>query len=205
MIYEMRTYTLKPGAVGEFEKRFAEAIPHRQKYSPLGAFWHTEIGLLNQVIHVWPYEDLQQRAQVRAAASQDPHWPAPTNELIEQQEVDILTPAPFMRPLEPKEMGSFYEMRTYTLRPGTIGEVLKRWEEAIPHREKYSPLAACWFGGEFGGLNKFIHVWPYADLGERSRIRQEASAAPHWPPQTNDFIMRQEVKILVPAAFSPLK
>ena len=77
MIYEMRTYTLKPGTLAEFEKRFSEAIPHRQKYSPLGAFWHTEIGPLNQVIHVWPYEDLQQRTQTRAAASQDPHWPPP--------------------------------------------------------------------------------------------------------------------------------
>ena len=55
MIYEVRTYRLKPGSIPECEKRFAEALPHREKYSPLGAFWHTEIGPLNQIIHVWPY------------------------------------------------------------------------------------------------------------------------------------------------------
>ena len=43
MIYEVRTYTLKPGTVSEFEDHFAEALPHREKYSPLAAFWHTDI------------------------------------------------------------------------------------------------------------------------------------------------------------------
>ncbi len=39
MIYEVRTYTLKPGTVSDFEANFAEALPHREKYSPLAAFW----------------------------------------------------------------------------------------------------------------------------------------------------------------------
>ena len=30
----------------------------RAKVSPLAAFWHTEVGPLNRVIHVWPYENL---------------------------------------------------------------------------------------------------------------------------------------------------
>src|SRR5437870_445001 len=72
MIYEVRTYTLRPGgAVAEFEARFAKRLPLREKHSKLGAFWHTEFGPLNQVIHVYPYEDLQQRAAVRAALAQD--------------------------------------------------------------------------------------------------------------------------------------
>ena len=75
MIYEVRTYTLKPGGVPQFEKNFGEALPHREKYSKLGAFWHTDIGPLNQVIHVWPYENLAERDQIRADAAKDPNWP----------------------------------------------------------------------------------------------------------------------------------
>ena len=67
MIYEVRTYSLQPGTVAEFESRFAKRHPFREKHSKLGAFWHPEVGPLNQVIHVWPYEDLQHRAAVRAA------------------------------------------------------------------------------------------------------------------------------------------
>ena len=58
MIYEVRTYTLRTGAVAEFEDRFAKRKPLREKHSKLGAFWHTDFGPLNQVIHAWPYDSL---------------------------------------------------------------------------------------------------------------------------------------------------
>src|SRR5690554_2768107 len=94
MIYEIRIYTTKPGAVPEYEKRFAEAYEVRQKYSKLGGMWHTELGPLNQVIHIWPYESLQQRAEIREAAAKDPSgkWPPNTSELLVSQEVDIADP-----------------------------------------------------------------------------------------------------------------
>ena len=57
MIYELRTYDMNPGTVPQFEETFAELYPYRARYSKLGAWWHTEFGPLNQVIHVWPYED----------------------------------------------------------------------------------------------------------------------------------------------------
>ena len=71
MIYEVRTYTLSPGKVAEFEERFAKRLPTREKHSKLGGFWHTDLGPLNQVIHVWPFEDLQQRQNVRDAMAAD--------------------------------------------------------------------------------------------------------------------------------------
>ena len=202
MIYEMRTYTLKSGTVGEFEARFAEGLPHREKYSRLGAFWHTAFGPLNQVIHVWPYESLDERAKVRVEAAKDPNWPPRTMDIIIDMESEIITPAPFMRPLGNQQMGDIYEMRIYTQQPGSMAEVIKRWSEAIPYREKFSPLAACWYT-QVGGLNKLFHLWPYRSLAERDRIRAEAIKDPNWPPRTREFTLRQENKILVPAAFSP--
>jgi hypothetical protein len=68
---EVRTYTLRPGTLAEFEERFAKRLPLREKHSKLGAFWHTEFGPLNQAIHVYPYDDLRQRTSVRAAMAQD--------------------------------------------------------------------------------------------------------------------------------------
>jgi hypothetical protein len=208
MIYEVRTYTLKPGSVAEFESRFEQRHPYREKYSKLGAFWHTEMGPLNQVIHVWEYEDLNQREEAREAASQDrdlQRLPGGREFVVEQQSEAVI-PAPFMHPLGSRDYGTgnIYEMRTYTYEPGGIREVLKAWEEAIPHREEYSPLAACWYT-EFGGLNRFTHVWVYSDLNERARIRAESRQGTHWPPQASVRPVRQENKILMPAAFSPVK
>jgi hypothetical protein len=108
-----------------------------------------------------------------------------------------------MRPLgEDQALGNIYEMRSYNYRVGSMPEVLKRWGEAVPHREELSPLAAAWYT-ELGGLNKWVHIWPYQDLGERDRIREEAVKSPHWPPPTREFLVSQETKILVPTAFSP--
>ena len=74
MIYEVRTYDLKAGAVPQAEEAFADALPHREKYSPLAALWHTEIGPLNQIIHVWGYKDIEERTKIREVAGKDPNW-----------------------------------------------------------------------------------------------------------------------------------
>jgi len=204
MIYEVRTYMLKPGTVAECEKRFAEVLVHREKYSPLGAFWHTELGPLNQIIHVWPYENLQQRTERRAQAMKDPNWPPKLLDLIEHMESEIFIPAPFMQPLGNRKLGNVYEMRTYLYKPGAMPEVLARWAEAIPQRVQLSPLAACWYS-EIGELNKFVHVWAYQDPAARDRIRAEMMKLPAWPPKTREFLVSQTNKILIPAAFSPMQ
>lgn len=204
MIYEVRTYLLKPGTVAECEKRFAEALPHREKYSPLGAFWHTELGPLNQIIHVWPYENLRQRSEIRAQAVKDPYWPPKITDLIETMDSEIFLPAPFMEPLGKRQLGNVYEMRTYLYQPGAIPEVLARWAEALPQRVQLSPLAACWYS-EVGELNTFVHIWPYQDLEQRDRIRAESLKLPQWPPKTREFLVKQTTKILIPAAFSPMQ
>ncbi|HZA22731.1 MAG TPA: NIPSNAP family protein [Dehalococcoidia bacterium] len=207
MIYEMRTYTLKPGKVAEFEERFAQRLPYREKHSPLGAFWHTEFGPLNQVIHVWPFENLQHRQEVRDAMAKDPDLQRMRGtDLIANQESEICIPAPFMRPLGgDQELGNYYEMRSYTFLPGAIPGLIESWAKAIPQREEYSPLAAGMFT-ELGGLNKWIHIWPYQSLEDRNRIRAETRQSGAWPPggSYRESMIRQENKMLIPAAFSPM-
>lgn len=204
MIYEVRTYTLEPGTVAQFEAGFAEALPHREKYSPLAAFWHTDIGPLNQVIHVWPYENLGERERIRAEAAQDPHWPPADLSMIQTMESEIWNPAAFMRPMGGgQELGGVYEMRVYTYKPGSIPELLRRWEKALPWREQFSPCAAA-MHSELGGLNRWMHIWPYRDLNHREEVRKASAGTPNWPSGAPGRI-RQENKIMVPAAFSPMR
>src|SRR5216684_1604073 len=92
MIYEFRTYTLKPRSLGEVEKRYAEAYEYRKKYSPLAAFWHTEVGPLNEIIHVWGYKDLAERARIRAEAAKDANWPPKIREFVVDQDVEVVNP-----------------------------------------------------------------------------------------------------------------
>src|SRR6266568_4611412 len=108
MIYEVRTYTLRPGTVAEFEERFARRLPLRETHSKLGAFWHTEFGPLNQVVHVYPYDDLNQRTAVRTAMAQDSalaQLPGGQDLIVEQQ-TEIVNPAPFVHALGSRDYGT---------------------------------------------------------------------------------------------------
>ncbi len=203
MIVEMRTYRVKPGSIPEVEKRFGEALADRVKLSPLGAFFHTEVGPLNRIIHCWPYDDLGQRAKLRADAAKLSNWPPKIGEFIEEMESKIINLAPFSPKLGDRRLGNLYEIRTYTMLPGALQTVTERWAERIEGRQKFSPLAFCG-STELGALNQWIHVWAYKDAAERFSVRDKARESGAWPPATRGQFVRQENMLVVPAAFSPL-
>lgn len=99
MIYEMRTYTLHPGKVPEFEALIEkEALPHLTKYASLVGWWSTEIGPLNQVVHIWAYEGMGRREQARKRQSEDRALAAfrpKAQALVLSQESKILVPSAF--------------------------------------------------------------------------------------------------------------
>ncbi len=206
MIIEMRSYDLRPGTLPEVEKRFGEALPARAKLSPLAAFWHTEVGPLNRVIHVWPYETFEERTRIRAEATKSGQWAPKIGEFCVSLQSEIYIPAPFSPPLEPRQLGGLYEIRSYTLVPGAIPGQIERWSAAIEGRVKLSPLVGCWYS-EFGALNKWVHIWAYKDAAERARIRAHAVESGVWPPKGSPpgLMVKQENMLVVPAAFSPLR
>ena len=206
MIVEFRTYTLQPGSVATVEERFGEALANRTRLSPLAAFWHTEVGPLNRIIHVWPYESMAERTRIRAEASKVAGWPPAIREFVVEQKSQIFIPAPFSPKLEPRQLGGIYEIRIYTLKPGMIPNQIERWSTAIDERVKLSPLA---FAGhsELGDLNLWCHIWAYKDAATRFEIRDKARRDGVWPPKggTPGTILKQENMLAVPAAFSPLR
>ncbi len=206
MIVEIRTYTLQPGTTAQFEERFGAALPVRAKVSPLAAFWHTEVGPLNQVIHVWPYETMDERTRLRGEATKLQGWPPNVREFVVDQKSQIFIPAPFSPKLEPRQLGGIYEIRMYTLKPGAIPNQIERWAGAIGERVKLSPLA---FAGhsELGDLNIWCHIWAYKDAADRFAIRDKARKEGIWPPrggQPGQTLIQQNM-LVVPASFSPLR
>jgi len=205
MIYEIRTYQLTVGSLAEVEKRFGEAYEYRKKYSPLAAFWHTEIGPLNEIVHVWPYVDVAERARVRAEAAKDPNWPPKIQEFIVHMQSELVVPFPFVPELTPGKMGPIFEMRCYAMKAGTLPDLKKRWESKIGERIKLSPLALAGHV-EFGEANRFIHIWAYQSLDHRMAIRSKAREMGVWPPPGGGgTLLTQANKILLPASFSPVQ
>jgi len=205
MILEMRTYVLKPGMTHNFVERFAEGLTARLQFSKLLGLWLSEVGGLNRVVHVWPYESFEDRERIGAEARKTGKWPPKTQEFIVTQENKFIQPAPFSPPLPERKLGEVYEFRTYTYQPGTMPTVLERFGKVIPARTKVSPLV---FAGQtiVGPLNQYLHVWAYKDAGERERVRAEATKSVEgWPPATREFLVMQENMIMTPAPCAPFK
>ncbi len=205
MIYEFRTYDLTPGSVPEVIKRFGKAYEKRKKLSKLAAFFYTEIGPLNQIIHIWPYQDTNERDEIRTAAADSGDWPPRIKDFILHQHVEIMKPWAFSPDLNSGNYGPFYEMRSYICKPGTINQIQDRWLTKYEKRTALSPMSGV-FSVDIGTALKIIHIWPYKDLKQRATIRDEASKKEIWPPiGGSSSFFSQENKILLPAPFSPMQ
>jgi hypothetical protein len=205
MIYEVRTYRLKPHTANEVVKRFGEAYEYRKQFSPLAACFTTEIGPLNQIIHIWAYQDLAERGKIRAEAAKDPRWPPKIAEFIEEQLAEIYHPFAITPEMKPGKFGPMYEWRSYTLVPGVLPRVMENWSKAVPERAKRSPLTMA-MHTDLGPLNRFVHIWPYESLNQRAQVRGQAAKDGIWPPKGGEgTLMVQENKICIPVPFSPLQ
>ena len=76
MIYELRTYTVRPGTLGDIVKAASTvSLDIRgNNFGKLEGYWSTEIGPLNQVMHMWSYRDFEERAKLRAELAKNPRW-----------------------------------------------------------------------------------------------------------------------------------
>lgn len=207
MIYEVRTYRLKPQMIPGFIEAFGEAYENgRKQLSELAAFFTSEVGPLNEVTHIWKYDGLGQREEIRAKAAASGVWPPTVTNMIHQANSEIFRPFPFMTEFLSGQHGPLFEYRYYTVNPGTMPGIIKGWEDAIEARKELSPCAMGMYT-DLGDINKYVHIWPYKSFEHRQEVRAEGLAKGVWPPKGSPkgAIVTQDNKLLFAAPFSPLR
>jgi hypothetical protein len=212
MLYELRTYTVKPGAVGDMVKA-ASTVSHdirKNDFGKLEGYWFTEIGPLNQVLHLWSYSDFNERARLRGELAKNSRWTGEylpmIRPLLMLQEVRLLNA--IRPPVAPASTGNVYELRNYRAKPaGAAKQWLDAFTEALPAREKYSKIVGLW-QTEAGQPNEVCHLWAYPDLNARAKARGDAMKDPVWQEFLGKgpaFLEQMHSTILLPAPHSPLK
>src|ERR1044072_7209807 len=149
MIYELRTYTVKPGTLGDMVKaaRTVSADIRKNDYGKLEGYWMTEIGPLNQVLHMWSYNSFEERAKLRAELSKNPRW---TSEYIPHVRPWRVGQNARLRnaikpPVAPASPGNVYELRNYRGKPaGGLKQWLDAFTAVLTESEKYSKIVGLW-------------------------------------------------------------
>jgi hypothetical protein len=100
MYVEERIYTLQVGKAAEYFRNYEEfGLKVQLRHLPhLVGYYVTEVGPQNVVIHLWAYDDLNQRDRCRAAMQADPDWQAylqKNRPLMLAQDTRIMKCAPF--------------------------------------------------------------------------------------------------------------
>ncbi len=101
MIIEQRTYDIKPGKLAAYLKTYetkGKPVQWEILGTPVGWYVSNDIGELSQVVHMWQYASLDERAARRAKLSADPRWQAYLADGLDHVQTmrnKILAPAPF--------------------------------------------------------------------------------------------------------------
>jgi hypothetical protein len=211
MIVDLRTYTLKPGAMPAYLKAYGNnGWPIQLKYLPKCAgYYVVDIGVQNRVVHLWEYEDIAQRAKCRAAMEADAAWNgyrAASSIFMMAQENRIMKPAPFwpMKPAADFPVG-LVDKRTYFLAPGKLSEWAKLYaEEGLAVQVGHLGRCLGFYVSDIGPQHQIVHLWAYSDLADRAKRRAAMLADPAWNAyyaKAADFFTHQENEILRPAPF----
>jgi hypothetical protein len=212
MIYELRTYSVKPGTVGDMVKAASTVSRdiRGDNFGKLEGYWMTEIGPLNQVLHMWSFRDFEERSKLRAELAKHPRWSGEYLPLIRpmliHQNVRLLNAV--IAPIAPATTGNVYEMRNYRARPaGAVRQWLDAFTAVLPAREKHSKIVGLW-QTEAGQPNEVVHIWAYPDLNARAAARASAMRDPAWQEflgKGPGFLEEMHSTIMLPAPHSPLR
>lgn len=102
MFVDERIYTLKAGEVPTFLKLYEEEGMEVQVriLGKMVGYYFTDIGPLNQIVHMWGYDSLDDRFERRKQLQASEEWQSYARKmrpLVTNVENKLLVPAPFFK------------------------------------------------------------------------------------------------------------
>jgi hypothetical protein len=195
--------TVRPGKHPEALARLKETLLSSAG-GELLACWYSDIGALNQILLIRTAPDTMRihADRERILRTENPFGIA---QYIVGMSVDTYVSFPFVQPMTAGKYGPVFEVRTYVVKPDGLPATIELWRKSVPGRASLSPLLAA-MHSITGTVTRFMHIWPYADLNERTRLRAKAVADKLWPPPGGpDHLAMMQSDIYVPADFSPMR
>lgn len=96
-MFDFRIYDIQPFHADQYAQFLADVMPVRERHSTNFGIWTPVAGNVHRVVHLWPYDDADQRLRVRTAVAAEPEWKefvAKVFPLLVKQRSSLLRPVP---------------------------------------------------------------------------------------------------------------
>jgi hypothetical protein len=201
---ELATLSIRTGTAAGALQGIERYMARYTGAGTLAGVWTTEVGVLNQILLLRSFAIAEALFDERARVIESGEFFG-ASEQLSGCTFETWAPYPFVTPQLAGTLGAFYELRVYGIKPGGMRPTLAAWKAAVPARVKLSPIVVAAYALD-GATPRMLHVCPYANLADRTRIRGEAVATGGWPPTSGpEWQTIMQSTICVPAKFSPLR
>lgn len=211
-IYELRTYNIKPTCMGDYLQLTKDKFHLRTAHSRVVGFWITELGGVNEAVHLWEYDSLSHRASVRAALAKDNNWMeqylSKAFQYFEKQHNELVTPLQALAPSPFKE-GGVYELCAINTKSGSSKNLLEQVkkmttvQEGILQENQSGKLISL-LTTQIGQNNIVYQLWNYGKIDDLLTCKDAMNDHPS-SEGINSVIQSVQTKLLVPLLpISPL-
>jgi len=167
----------------------AQKIRGGDTYGKLIGHWWSEIGKMNQYVHMWEYKDPEEMRRLRSelAAKEDckNKFVPLVGPNILTQEIRLLRPLTEIK--KPVNSSNIYELKIIKLNIGQSAKWAKKFLEIVGLIENSSINIGIW-NTELQDPNEIISLWSHPNLENMSKYWYDLESNKDW----NDFNNYQE-------------
>jgi len=188
-VVDLRTYRIRRGGMPLF-LRLAETIVLPVMLRHIGpplAYYVTDIGPQDEVMHLWGFDSLGDMEARRRARNLDPQWPqyaVASEGLIERQETRVVRRVAF--PVlddapAPDAAKTVVEFRITSIRRGTMVDFQRiLLAIALPVQLRHLGAPVALYVSEIGPQNELIQLWAFDSLADLETRRAARDREPAW-------------------------
>ncbi|XP_046964113.1 protein NipSnap [Vanessa cardui] len=214
IVYALHTHNIRPDSVDKYLQNYKTSVEFvESRKADLGCelvgSWTVSVGDMDQALHLWRYVGgFEKIDKAKILFRENPDYRALEKErgnFVRSRHLQYLLAFSFWPSGDPRPAKNIYEIRSYSLKPGTMIEWGNNWARGLTYRRSQNEAFAGYFS-QIGRLYNVHHIWCYKDLQARRETRESTWRNPGWDEcvaYTVPLIREMHCRILEPTDFSP--
>jgi len=214
-VYEMVTDTVIPKEWDVYlanKKKLVECVDQNSgnKGKLVGSWTIVTGDTAFKAFHLYKYDGWTEIDASKAALKNDAEYQQINKATLPaiNEQFSELTKAFSFWPSPDKRIGNnIYDIRSYSLKPGSMYDWSNYWAKGIQFRRNVRPdIPYAGLFTQLGELHTIYHIWCYQSMADRKGCREDTWNYPEWNDvvaNTVPLVKTMKTRILEPLEFSP--